>query len=70
MKYKIEITRTEREEYEGHEWARTGNKNKEGGEEYAYTPMTTMTREVKRTILMQEVGAIDLNGIIKAINLI
>jgi len=68
MKYKIEITRTEIEEYEGHEWARTGNKNKEGGEEYAYTPMTTMTKEVERTILIQEVDDIDLKEIIKAIN--
>ncbi len=69
MKYKIEITRTEREEYEdGNDWKMTGNKKEDGGDEYGYTPKITMTKEVERTILIQEVDDIDLKGIIKAIN--
>ncbi len=69
MKYKIEITRTEIEEYEGgNNWERTGSKKEGGGDEYGYTPKVTKTKEVERTILIQEVDTIDLKEIIKAIN--
>ncbi len=65
----IEITQTVYEEIPaGREWQKTGAKRPDGSEVYDYTPEIIKTREVTRTLLRQQLDAIDMKRVIKAIN--
>ena len=68
-KYTIKITH-EREEIRRtrRQWKPTGKKDKDGNDEYDYTPQVEELRMVQYTKLEQAVDELDLTAVIKAIN--
>ena len=62
--FEITVKETRVEEAEiGHEWEKTGKKEPDGSDAWAYTPSQRGQKEVTRTVFTRIATAVDLDGL-------